>query len=415
MSDIITVKNLSKIYNISHDKKGYKSFRDDLVSFIKNPFSTFFEKKEKFYALKNVSFSLKRGETLGIIGANGAGKSTLLKILSRVTPPSNGEVLLNGKISSLLEVGTGFHPELTGRENIFLSGAVLGMKHIEIKRKFDAIVDFAGVHKFLDTPVKHFSSGMYTRLAFSVAAHLEPDILIVDEVLAVGDAAFQKKCLGKMNEASKEGRTVIFVSHNMTAIADLCKRSILLDSGKIAKIGATREVISAYLSNNFTSNNNGSVDFSKFYIKRTIDKDSTFSFEKITLATKKRKQTNFVLNTEPFLLQIKGQLKKYTIDFFVGITILSNGVYPIYSSQITGKEMKLTQKSKNVTLTLSIDPNIFSPGNYTISLGASGKELLDWIPEAMTFTVENSNNKNKLQSVYDGLVVYPRKWSVKIK
>src|SRR6185437_324457 len=184
---------------------------------------------------------------LGIIGANGAGKSTLLKILSRITPPSKGEVRLNGRVASLLEVGTGFHPELTGRENIFLSGAVLGMKQFEIKRKFDEIVDFSGVEKFLDTPVKHYSSGMYTRLAFSVAAHSDPDILIVDEVLAVGDAEFQKKCLGKINETKKEGKTVIFVSHNMGAITSLCEKSILLDGGRIKAYGNTSKVVEKYI------------------------------------------------------------------------------------------------------------------------------------------------------------------------
>ena len=203
---------------------------------------------ETIWALKDVSFEIKRGEVVGIIGRNGAGKSTLLKILSRITEPTEGQAAIYGRVGSLLEVGTGFHPELTGRENIYLNGAILGMRRAEIERKFDEIVVFSGVEKFIDTPVKHYSSGMYLRLAFAVAAHLEPEILLVDEVLAVGDAQFQKKCLGKMADVAQAGRTVLFVSHNMGAIHHLCPRSILLEQGRIAMVGATAEVIRHYLS-----------------------------------------------------------------------------------------------------------------------------------------------------------------------
>ena len=206
---------------------------------------------EEFYALRGVSFEVKRGEVLGVIGRNGAGKSTLLKILSRITEPTTGRIGIKGRVASLLEVGTGFHAELTGRENIFLNGAILGMTRAEVKRKFDQIVAFAEVEKFLDTPVKHYSSGMYVRLAFSVAAHLEPDILIVDEVLAVGDAQFQKKCMGKMQDVSGAGRTVLFVSHNMTAIRSLCDRALVVRNGKLAAEGAIEEMVHAYLSQDF--------------------------------------------------------------------------------------------------------------------------------------------------------------------
>ena len=202
---------------------------------------------EEFWALKDVSFEVKRGEVLGIIGRNGAGKSTLLKILSRITEPSEGRVTIKGRVASLLEVGTGFHPELTGRENIYLNGAILGMTRAEIKRKFDEIVAFAEVEKFLDTPVKRYSSGMYVRLAFAVAAHLEPEILVVDEVLAVGDAEFQKKCLGKMSEVASGGRTVLFVSHNMAAVTSLCSRAVLLVGGKLGRQGDVAETVGAYL------------------------------------------------------------------------------------------------------------------------------------------------------------------------
>jgi lipopolysaccharide transport system ATP-binding protein len=201
----------------------------------------------QFLALEDVSFEVKRGEVLGIIGRNGAGKSTLLKILSEVTSPTRGTVKIKGRIASLLEVGTGFHPELTGRENIYLNGAILGMNRAEIKKKFDEIADFAGIEKFIDTPAKRYSSGMYVRLAFAIAAHLEPEILIVDEVLAVGDAAFQNKCLGKMGQAAKGGRTVLFVSHNMQAVKTLCPSAILLSDGKLIKTGPTFQVVESHL------------------------------------------------------------------------------------------------------------------------------------------------------------------------
>lgn len=261
MSDtVILVENLSKKYILSHQQEGksrYKSLRESISDGVSSlskkllkPSSKeiYNPTREEFWALKDVSFEIKQGDRIGIIGRNGAGKSTLLKILSRITEPSSGRISISGRVASLLEVGTGFHPELTGRENIYLNGAILGMSRVEIKRKFDEIVTFAEVEKFLDTPVKRYSSGMYVRLAFAVAAHLEPEILIVDEVLAVGDAKFQKKCLGKMSDVSeKEGRTVLFVSHNMAALKSLCDRAILLKSGCLITDGETHEVLSRYL------------------------------------------------------------------------------------------------------------------------------------------------------------------------
>lgn len=256
MSSVITVENLSKKYIIGHQKRErYTALRDVLADGAKrmthklcHPFTAPKNDPthEEFWALRGVSFDIKQGDRVGIIGRNGAGKSTLLKILSRITEPTSGRVTIKGRVASLLEVGTGFHPELTGRENIFLNGAILGMSKVEIKRKFDEIVAFSEVEKFLDTPVKRYSSGMYVRLAFAVAAHLEPEILIVDEVLAVGDAQFQKKCLGKMEEVGKEGRTVLFVSHNMAMISNLCQKGIYLDSGKIVLQGDVSQVIQRY-------------------------------------------------------------------------------------------------------------------------------------------------------------------------
>ena len=249
---IITVENLSKSYRLQHQaRERYSTLRDLLANKIRELFCgkaiAPANSEEEFWALKDVSFEIKQGEVVGIIGRNGAGKSTLLKILSRITEPTSGRITLRGRVASLLEVGTGFHPELTGRENIFLNGAILGMHRQEIRRKFDEIVEFAEVEKFLDTPVKRYSSGMYLRLAFAVAAHLEPEILIVDEVLAVGDAEFQRKCLGKMQEVSKGGRTVLFVSHNMAAMKALTSHCIVLQAGCLAAEGSPDEMIASYL------------------------------------------------------------------------------------------------------------------------------------------------------------------------
>jgi lipopolysaccharide transport system ATP-binding protein len=240
MKPILEIQNISKKFTLNHQGVPYYSLRDKLT----NLFST--NIKEDFWALRDISFDVQQGESLGIIGRNGAGKSTLLKILSRITPPTNGRVLARGRIASLLEVGTGFHQELTGRENIFMNGSILGMKRSEIKRKFDEIVDFSGTEKFLDTQLKHYSSGMQLRLAFAVAANLDPEILIIDEVLAVGDAEFQKKCLKKMQDVTSLGRTVLFVSHNLQAVSTLTTKSIWINKGEIQAVGKTNDVISAY-------------------------------------------------------------------------------------------------------------------------------------------------------------------------
>jgi lipopolysaccharide transport system ATP-binding protein len=243
----VAVRGVSKKYNIVHKGQTRSTLGETLIDTLKNPFKRV--EKESFWALQDINFEVHKGDVVGIIGKNGAGKSTLLKILSRIVEPTTGVIDLYGPVGSLLEVGTGFHPELTGRENIFLNGAILGMRRREIQRQFDAIVDFAGIEKFLDTPVKRYSSGMYVRLAFAVAAHLNPEILIVDEVLAVGDAEFQKKCLGKMQEVSQgEGRTVLFVSHNMAAVRQLCTSALFLQQGKVVKYGPTEGVLELYNS-----------------------------------------------------------------------------------------------------------------------------------------------------------------------
>jgi ABC-type polysaccharide/polyol phosphate transport system ATPase subunit len=244
MKPILEVQHLGKKYRIRHQAGGYLSLRERLLGAFRFSKNTI----EDFWALNDISFEVQPGESIGIIGRNGAGKSTLLKILSKITPPTNGRIITRGRIASLLEVGTGFHPELTGRENIFFNGSLLGMKRKEIDAKFDAIVDFSGTEQFLDTPLKHYSSGMQLRLAFSVAAFLEPEILIIDEVLAVGDAEFQKKCLAKMEDVSHSGRTILFVSHDLDSVEKLCKNAMLLSKGALVAKGPSSELISTYLS-----------------------------------------------------------------------------------------------------------------------------------------------------------------------
>lgn len=285
----IKVEGLSKKYLISHKKReSYVSMRDIIVEKAKSavnlPYNRFSknkniidDKQEIFWALNDINFEIEKGESIGIIGRNGAGKSTLLKLLSRITEPSSGKISINGRMASLLEVGTGFHPELTGRENIYLNGAILGMSRNEVKSKFDEIVEFSEVENFLDTPVKRFSSGMYVRLAFAIAAHLEAEILIVDEVLAVGDAEFQKKCLGKMNEVSKsEGKTILFVSHNILATKQICKKGILLDRGRIKAAGEINDVVDKYISRTQIDNK-----FSQFEIKELGLKITNITLNKI--------------------------------------------------------------------------------------------------------------------------------------
>lgn len=300
---IIEANNISKSYRIYHQAADYGTLRDSIAkvgSYAYKKITGQSEKmsKETFWALKNINFSVEKGEALGVIGANGAGKSTLLKILSRVTAPTEGSITLRGRVAALLEVGTGFHGELTGRENIFLNGAILGMTKREIEKKFDEIVDFSGVEKFIDTPVKRYSSGMNVRLGFAVAAHMEPEILIVDEVLAVGDADFQKRCLGKMDEVSKaSGRTILFVSHNMTAIQQLCDRAIFLEKGQIRAVGSSKDMVHEYLQEPLATDStpvkdrtdrtgNGKVQLEEFAITNHRGEPVISAFDKLKIKSK---------------------------------------------------------------------------------------------------------------------------------
>ena len=272
MKPILEIQGISKRFQLHHENKPYLSLREELIGLTR--IGKRKSSEEDFWALKEINFEVEQGEAIGVIGKNGAGKSTLLKILSKITPPTRGRIISRGRMASLLEVGTGFHPELTGRENIYLNGSILGMKRREIDANFDQIVDFAGTEKFLDTALKHYSSGMQLRLAFAVAAFLEPEILVIDEVLAVGDAEFQKKCLGKMEDVSKSGRTILFVSHNMAAVESLCKKTLLLESGELKFFGPSSEAMKVYLSNAFSGNKGqaGKYEFeqnnNKSYISR---------------------------------------------------------------------------------------------------------------------------------------------------
>ncbi len=359
---IIKVEGLSKHYllNKSAEQKSdtlYGNFLNGLKN-IKN----INQKRQTtdFWALQDVNFEIERGDRVGIIGRNGAGKSTLLKILSRITPPTKGRIEITGKVASLLEVGTGFHGDLSGRENIYLNGSILGMTKHEIDRKFDEIVAFAEVEKFLDTPVKRYSSGMYVRLAFAVAAHLEPEILIVDEVLAVGDIAFQKKCLGKMEDVSaKEGRTILFVSHNMGQIASLCKTGILLNKGRIELQGNIQDVISEYF------NYSGNDDITEFTYDDSFEKE--FYIKKITLLNLKNVECKNFAHNESINLSIEVKKNRQLSDVILGVHFYDIYDKRIFTTQIAISEIEFEGNYKNFHL--QIPDSYLTPNTYYFSVG----------------------------------------------
>ena len=378
---IIKVENLSKKYTIGHDRNAggacrYSSLRDSIAHTtrgiyqrLRHPLSPNRENTEleEFWALKDINFEIKQGDRVGIIGRNGAGKSTLLKILSRITEPTTGKITIGGRVASLLEVGTGFHPELSGRENVYLNGAVLGMTRIEIKKKFDEIVDFSGVEKFLDTPVKRYSSGMYVRLAFAVAAHLEPEILLVDEVLAVGDAEFQKKCLGKMEEVSNEGRTVLFVSHNMNAIQRLCKKSILLSNGKLIKIGNSQEIIGSYLD--IYDSKSGAI---KWHKGLALSTKSDIRFFSIKTFSQAGVPTSDFLRNETIKLEIEYKIYRTLVNPQIGFYIshTSNCNLTFQSYEVDNKENRTKRLPGSYKSTCEIPANLLNTGKYYISVYA---------------------------------------------
>ena len=365
-NSIVEVHNLGKKYKIG-ERQDYVAMRDVIASIFTFPARFIKNKKvskptSDFWALHDISFKVEKGEVLGIIGRNGAGKSTLLKILSQITPPTTGEARLGGRVGSLLEVGTGFHPELTGRENIYLNGSILGMRKKEIEEKFDEIVAFSGIEKFLDTPVKRYSSGMYVRLAFAVAAHLEPDILIIDEVLAVGDVEFQKKCLGKMSEVTKkDGRTVLFVSHNMGAIKQLCSRVIVLDDGKVSFDGDTDEGVRQYIKNSMQG---GKVNMRAFNGTLT----SIIDFKEIIINENSINETNISPSSE-INFKVTGICKEDIPDFRVTFSVYKDDIR-LFSAHDT-KKPEIFSKGKFVS-EVTIPPFYLRPGDYSLAIGGYG-------------------------------------------
>jgi lipopolysaccharide transport system ATP-binding protein len=395
---VITVDNLSKCYLVGHDEQ-HTTFREMLMREARNFARKTVDlahgrqivqgdKVEEFWALKDVSFEVQEGDVLGIIGRNGAGKSTLLKILSRITEPTRGRVAIRGRVASLLEVGTGFHPELTGRENIYLNGAILGMTKQEIRKKFDEIVAFAEVERFLDTPVKRYSSGMYVRLAFAVAAHLEPEILIVDEVLSVGDAAFQRKCLGKMSTvATQQGRTILLVSHNMPAILSVCSKALFLDGGQVRVLGDASDSVRQYLKevtevSNISLNcrtdrtGNGAVRFVRAYFANNSHRavNEVRSGDDITIALDLQNNTGAALTR---------------LHVSVAIRDASDEIICYFNSTVQRNDFEYIPFSQLIRIGIRVPKFQLVPGRYSMTLYSEVRDdLADWIREAVTFEVQ---------------------------
>ena len=415
MSTVIKVENLSKQYRLgdvgtgsmAHDvNRAWHKLRGKEDPYLKIGESNDRTQKgnsEYVWALKDINFEVKQGEVLGIIGRNGAGKSTLLKILSRTTTPTTGSVKIRGRVASLLEVGTGFHPELSGRENIFLNGAIMGMTKHEIKRKFDEIVDFAGVERYIDTPVKRYSSGMYVRLAFGVAAHLEPEILIVDEVLAVGDVEFQKKALGKMQDVSeKEGRTVLFVSHNMAAIQKLCNHGIFLVDGKVNFIGTVNQIINKYLNKTIQSfatfeipfpQNNKDIDGFAYYLSVEDIHDKPIS--KILIGSAWKVRVKFKL-----IKKVKNFIAALGMNNSLDVNIRTTWSKPI---DLEAGEYEAIFKEMNL---------IFCPDTYTLTLGLSSYERsIHYVENVASITISEiphvNLNDTILRTTGNGLLLNP--------
>jgi lipopolysaccharide transport system ATP-binding protein len=385
MDSMISVRGLGKQYRVRTRQAAYETLRESLMRGLGSGFGrgSAADGERTFWALRDVSVDIARGEVVGVIGRNGAGKSTFLKVLSRITEPTEGAVDLYGRVGCLLEVGTGFHSELSGRDNIFLSGTVLGMRRAEIRRKFDDIVEFAGVAAFLDTPVKHYSSGMTMRLGFSVAAHLDPEILIVDEVLAVGDAAFQQKCLGKMGEAAREGRTILFVSHNVAAVRSLCRRVLLLDAGRIVMDGDVTSGISRYLADATASGTN-QVDLSAVRDRHGY---GGLRFRRITLCAPDGQA--IVAAGRRIDLRIDVTVETPVSDVEVSVAIdTPEGVRlcECPSSATLGRIARL--EPGEYQLTCSVDRHVLNPGRYVFTpIARSGQRILDHVPGAMPFEI----------------------------
>jgi lipopolysaccharide transport system ATP-binding protein len=370
MKPILEIRNISKRFLIDHERAAYLSLRDKMSSAFKPK-----TKQEEFWALKDVSFDVMPGESIGIIGRNGAGKSTLLKILSRITPPTEGKITVRGRIASLLEVGTGFHQELTGRENIFMNGSILGMKRAEIKSRFDEIVDFSGVEKFLDTPLKNYSSGMQLRLAFAVAAHLDPEILIIDEVLAVGDAEFQKKCLGKMEDVSRQGRTLIFVSHHIGSILNLCKKAVVLSAGIVKKFSNAVDSVNTYLNETSLTTELNLV-INPFQI----------SFSHLNLLNEANQPCCNFSNEDKIIILFGIHLNNLQRGDSLFVTILDELKAPIFSAEIDIKEP---------IRKLIIHKNFLTQGNYSLQAILHNKTSKQYqnLYNVLPFSVHDENSQ----------------------
>ena len=412
MVPVIEVKGLSKSYVIGHSgANAYGRLSESMAAWAAHPIRMIRHlrsEKEVFWALKDVSFDVGKGEIVGIIGKNGAGKSTVLKIISRITYPTEGTINLRGRVGSLLEVGTGFHPELSGRENVYMSGAILGMKRTEIDSNFDAIVKFAEVEKFLDTPVKRYSSGMFVRLGFAVAAHLQPEILLVDEVLAVGDAQFQKKCLGKIQDVSKGGKTVIFVSHNMPVVQALCEKAILVDDGRVKAMGDSKDVISEYLK---VLNLYKGSDLSDISIIRTGNGQVRFTW--IEILSERGEYIPAVTERVPFRISLRLKVESSVEIKDLGVTFIDSFGDNVLSTSLVDSSQKSTRLDRGEhDLSVIIDPNPFLKGNFTIKLFCVGREFqnFDVIAYAYNLTVVPNLDVEQVSSARKGVVHIPFEW-----
>jgi lipopolysaccharide transport system ATP-binding protein len=389
----VRVEDLGKRYRLGGAAGGYRTLRDSLVSRLgrRRP-GVAEDPKETIWALRHVSFEVQHGQVLGIIGRNGAGKTTLLKILSRVTEPTEGFAEIRGRVGSLLEVGTGFHPELTGRENIYLNGAILGMKRVEIGHKFDEIVSFAEVERFVDTPIKHYSSGMNLRLAFSVAAHLEPEILVVDEVLAVGDAEFQRKCLGKMGDVARQGRTVLFVSHDMSAILRLTEEALLLEGGQIALRAPSQKAVDIYLASGLASEGQYTWELAEPRLQMARP------FRPLALRVLDRAglPTGRVLSAEPFTVEFEYELEQDTKGLRVGLYLFTSRGEPVFTSFDTDDPQdfeRLTERrAGRYRSRCSIPPNLLNEGRFVLGVNASAFRIRSFFTDehALSFSVDGT-------------------------
>ena len=398
MQSIIKAEHLGKQYQLGARDAAYATVREALIRAARAPLRAFRNngrrQDEKFWALRDVSFEVGSGEVVGIIGRNGAGKSTLLKILSRITEPTTGRAELYGRVGSLLEVGTGFHPELTGRENIFLNGSILGMRRGEIEGKFDEIVEFAEIGKFIDTPVKRYSSGMYVRLAFAVAAHLEPEILLVDEVLAVGDMAFQNKCLGKMGEVAKQGRTVLFVSHNMGAISRLCQRCLLLEQGAIMETGPTSSVVQTYMTSGMAQ---------RAEYVQSSDPAKAINLLQISLLGSDLQLRSDLAYHEPFRFRIDYEINKPITGTSVGLAFfLVDGACAFVTADFDAHEELLKERCPGIYRTeVEIPGRWLNVGRYSVSLhiANAGTGIVYDSIDAIVFDIIDTGTPGSLNAV----------------